>query len=196
MPADPLNVRLKFMSPISHNVMGFSVPSVTNAYLRPYVLNVDGTNNTNRPLTSTSRLYCTDCHNNNQARAFNGTGPNGPHGSTNTHLLISSLSQESGGGGGGNSYALCDRCHNVASLLAASTLHSDHHQGYPCSDCHDPHGVIGGTATNNRGLTNFDTFVVKTTNPYYGIYSTTAGRGTCYLTCHGQNHNPQTYPGG
>lgn len=120
MPPDEYNVRLKFTSTISHNVMGFSVPSTTNGSLRPYMLNIDGTNNTNRPLTTATQIYCTDCHSNNQARSSKGTGPNGPHGSAFAHLLQFFLYQEPvGGGGGGNNatnYALCNKCHNVRTV--------------------------------------------------------------------------------
>jgi hypothetical protein len=33
------------------------------------------------------RILCTDCHNNDNTREFGGTGPNGPHGSKNDHIL-------------------------------------------------------------------------------------------------------------
>ncbi len=104
-PADQYNLRLKFLSTIGHNVMGSSTITTANTSLRPYMLNVDGTNNTSRPLTTSTILYCTDCHNNDQARSSNGTGPNGPHGSAYPHLLQLNLFQDAigGGGGGGDS---------------------------------------------------------------------------------------------
>jgi hypothetical protein len=72
LPADQYNVRLKFLSTIGHNVMGNSVATTANSSLRSFMLNVDGTNNTSRPLTTTTLLYGTDCHNSDQARSSNG----------------------------------------------------------------------------------------------------------------------------
>ncbi|MEQ1947343.1 MAG: cytochrome c3 family protein [Bryobacteraceae bacterium] len=200
-PPDPLNIRLKFMSPISHNVMGYSVPSTPNRYLRPFMLNLDGTNNTNRPMTSTSRIFCTDCHDNNQARSSKGTGPNGAHGSAYQHLLQWFLYQEpSGGASGGanvaNNYALCNKCHVVEgnNSVYSNAMHKNHmDKGTSCSSCHDPHGVIGGTATTSRAMINVDTAVARPAGGNFGYFTTTAGRGGCYMICHGQDHTPKTY---
>ena len=200
-PADQFNIRLKFMSPISHNVMGFSVPTTTNTHLRTFMLNIDGTNNTSRPLTVASLIYCTDCHDNDQARSSKGAGPNGPHGSAYQHLLQFFLYQEPSGGGSGGSnvatnYSMCNKCHVVegTNSLASNGLHSTHlDRGAACTTCHDPHGVIGGTATTNRALMNLDRGVVTASGGFLGYYTTTAGHGGCYLTCHGEGHRPETY---
>jgi hypothetical protein len=194
-PADQYNLRLKFGGTIGHNVAGTSVVTTTNASLRPYMLNVDGvTNNTSRPLTTASVIYCTDCHNNNQARSSAGTGPNGPHGSTFQHLLQLNLLQETAGGvaGGGSGSALCNKCHNTT-LLSGTPHASEHRVG--CTTCHDPHGVIGGNAGANRAMMNFDTGVItkSTTNYGYFYLGTGSGQKGCYLTCHGENHNGRTY---
>jgi predicted CXXCH cytochrome family protein len=201
MPADQYNIRLKFMSPISHNVMGYSVPSVTSAHLRPYMLNVDGTNNTSRPLTMTTVLYCTDCHTNDQARASKGTGPNGTHGSSYSHLLQMNLYQEPTGGasGGANvasNYTMCNKCHIVEGTgsIYQNGLHTNHmDKGSACGSCHDPHGVIGGNAVTNRALINMDRTVIRPAGANQGFYTTTAGHGGCYLICHGESHTPHTY---
>ncbi len=196
-PPDQYNVRLKFMSPISHNVMGFSVPTTTNGSLRTFMLNIDGTNNTNRPLTIASQIYCSDCHANDQARSSKGTGPNGPHGSAFPHLLQFFLYQEpvGGGGGGGNNatnYALCNKCHNITTLRSAE-IHSTHlSEGAACTTCHDPHGVIGGTPATSRAMMNFDTALVRPASGFLGYYYTGTTKG-CYLSCHGETHNPRTY---
>jgi len=194
MPSDQYNVRLQFTSTIGHNVMGYSIVTTSNASLRAYMLNVDGTNNTSRPLTTTSQLYCTDCHNNDQARLFNGTGPNGPHGSIFPHLLQLNLYQEPAGGGSGNSStgrALCNKCHDTSRL---GSPHGDH-GSYGCTTCHDPHGVIGGSAASNRAMMNFDTSIVTKGTTYYGYYYNGSGSGQkgCYLRCHGEGHNPNNY---
>lgn len=196
-PADQYNVRLKFMSSIGHNVMGASVVTTANTSLRTYMLNVDGvTNNTSRPLTTSTRLYCTDCHNSDQARSSNGTGPNGPHGSIYPHLLQLNLYQDPVGGGGGGGLgstgaALCGKCHNLTTVRGISP-HGDNHSNVACTTCHDPHGVIGGTPAANRAMMNFDTGVAAKATTYYGFYYTGAQKG-CYTNCHGENHNPHTY---
>ena len=35
----------------------------------------------------TARILCTDCHNADDNREFGGSGPNGPHGSSFSHIL-------------------------------------------------------------------------------------------------------------
>jgi len=195
-PADQYNLRLKFMSSIGHNVAGASVVTTANTSLRPYMLNVDGvTNNTSRPLSTAARLYCTDCHNNDQARSSNGTGPNGPHGSAFPHLLQLNLFQDAlggggGGGGGTTAGALCNKCHNLTTVRGISP-HGDH-SGVGCTTCHDPHGVIGGTPGANRAMMNFDTGVAAKSTTYFGYYYTGTTKG-CYTSCHGENHNPHNY---
>ena len=198
-PADQYNLRLKFSGTIGHNVAGTNIVTTANGSLRAFMLNVDGvTNNTSRPLTTSSILYCTDCHNNNQARSSNGTGPNGPHGSTFPHLLQLNLYQDPGGGGGGGgggttASALCNKCHNVS--LLSGTPHASEHRGSGCTVCHDPHGVIGGNPGANRAMMNLDTGIISKSTTYFGYFYLGAGSGQkgCYLTCHGENHNGRTY---
>ena len=196
-PADQYNLRLKFTATIGHNVSGTNVVTTANGSLRPFMLNVDGvTNNSNRPLTTSSVLYCTECHHNNQARSSNGTGPNGPHASTFPHLLQFNLFQDAasnGGSSGTTGGALCGKCHNLTAL--SGTPHASEHRGTGCTTCHDPHGVIGGNAGANRAMMNFDTGVVSksTTNFGYFYNSSASGQKGCYITCHGTGHNPKTY---
>ncbi|HMD49188.1 MAG TPA: cytochrome c3 family protein, partial [Bryobacteraceae bacterium] len=196
MPADQYNVRLKFLSTIGHNVMGNAVVTTSNSSLRPFMLNVDGSNNTSRPLSTTTMLYCTDCHNSDQARNSNGSGPNGPHGSIYPHLLQLNLFQDAAGGGGGGgggstSGALCNKCHNLTTVRNESP--HDDHNGVGCTTCHDPHGVIGGSSSANRAMMNFDTGVAAKSTTYFGYFFGVGGRKGCYTTCHGHNHNPETY---
>ncbi len=200
LPPDQYNIRLKFQSTISHNVAGNSVMTTTVSSLLPNMLDVNKVAMLNRPLTRTSPIYCVDCHDNNQARSNNGSGPNGPHGSTFPHLLAFNLYQDNGtqGGGGSTGYDLCGRCHNITTLRNDNRVHSKHLSGdvnAGCTVCHDPHGVIGGNSISNLGMVNFDTAIVKKSSgsTNYGFYFTGTRIG-CYLTCHGENHNPETYP--
>lgn len=188
-PPDQYNLRLKFTSTIGHNVSGTSVVTTPNGSLRLNMLNIDGTINASRPLTTSSVLYCTDCHNSDQARSSNGTGPNGPHGSAFLHLLQLNLLQD-GTGGGGSGTALCNKCHNLT--LLSGTPHASEHRSTGCTTCHDPHGVIGGNAGANRAMVNFDTGVISKGTTYFGYFYTASSKG-CYLTCHGQSHSPKTY---
>jgi predicted CXXCH cytochrome family protein len=190
MPPDQYNVRLQFSSTIGHNVMGNSIATTSVNSLRAYMLNNDGTNNTSRPLTRTSRLYCTDCHNNDQARSANGTGANGPHGSSYPHLLQMYLYQEQSGGSSTNGKALCNKCHDLTLL---NQLHRDHHSSYGCTTCHDPHGVIGGNPVSNRAMINFDTAIVTPGSTYFGYFYNGSSDKGCYLRCHGDGHNPNRY---
>ncbi len=196
-PADQYNLRLKFSSAIGHNVMGLSTVTTSNTTLRPYMLTIAGANDLNHPLTTTTRLYCTDCHTNDQARSSAGTGPNGPHGSSFPHLLQFNLFQDTigggGGGGGTTGAALCNKCHNLTSVARISP-HGDH-QDVGCTTCHDPHGVIGGTPAANRAMMNFDTSIAAKATTYFGYFYMGAGTNQkgCYTTCHGENHNPRTY---
>ncbi len=197
MPPDQYNTRLQFSSTIGHNIMGTSIVTTANTTLRAYMLNIDGvTSNTSRPLTTTSQLYCSDCHNNDQARLFGGTGPNGPHGSINTHILGLGLYQEPAGGGSGNTsagYALCNKCHNLTNIFNLPP--HDPHKSCGCTTCHDPHGVIGGTSGANRAMINFDTAIVSAGTTYFGYFYNGSGSGQkgCYLRCHGESHGPYTY---
>jgi predicted CXXCH cytochrome family protein len=196
LPADQFNVRLQFTSTIGHNVMGTSIVTTSNTTLRSFMLNANGSNNTNRPMTKTSQIYCTDCHDNDQSREFGGTGPNGPHGSSFQHILGLNLYIEPAAGGSGNSAAgraLCNKCHNLTNLNNIAP--HDAHMSYGCTTCHDPHGVIGGTPAANRAMMNFDTAVVSKATANFGYFY--LGPGTnqkgCYLRCHGENHNPYYY---
>jgi hypothetical protein len=132
-----------------------------------------------------------------------GTGPNGPHASIFQHLLERFLYQEPVGGGGGgyvvSNYNLCNKCHNVSGVIyqdVGGFHHSNHMQkGVACTTCHDPHGVINGTATNNFAMINLDTAVPRPYNGALGYFhnGTTLGTRGCYLVCHGENHTPHTY---
>jgi predicted CXXCH cytochrome family protein len=152
------------------------------------------------PLTESSIIGCTDCHNSNSAASGGGSGPEGPHGSTFDPILIDNYvtldnTQESAG-----NYALCYNCHSRTSILndASFREHDKHIRGEdtPCNVCHDPHGVSGtqGNSTNNSNLINFDTSVVSPRgNGDLRFVDNGNFTGTCYLVCHGFDHNNESY---
>jgi hypothetical protein len=95
-------------------------------------------------------------------------------------------------------YALCYKCHSRTIVLSNASCpeHSRHvrDENTSCSICHDVHGISGGTVTNNAHLMNFDKrFVTPSSSGILRWDQTSTGRGRCYLTCHGKNHNPESY---
>ena len=152
------------------------------------------------PLTEQSVIGCVDCHNSNSAGSAGGAGPEGPHGSTFDPILARNYvtldnTRESAG-----NYALCYSCHSRSNILGDNSFreHNKHINGEdaPCNICHDPHGISStqGNATNNTHLINFDTSVVRPRgNGDLRFVDQGDRRGTCYLVCHGKDHNDLNY---
>jgi predicted CXXCH cytochrome family protein len=155
------------------------------------------------PWTLTSVITCTDCHDNDTGpRApAPGTGPPGPHGSSFKHLLAGRYDMDNQNTTeSAATYALCYKCHDRTIVLSnTSCREHDRHvrsENASCSICHDPHGISSaqGTTTNNAHLINFDKrFVTPSSGGVLRWDQTSPGRGRCFLTCHGRNHNPETY---
>ena len=152
------------------------------------------------PWTTSSRVRCTDCHNNNAGpyssgtpSAPTGTGPNGPHGSTIALLLERRYSTGFVANTAAN-HALCYKCHSQTSIAsnASFPFHRYHLQEVsspvPCGACHDPHGIGSTQPGTQRALINFDTSKVSAADSG-GIrwVSTTRTSGACYLVCHMPN---------
>jgi len=161
------------------------------------------------PLSTSSTISCLDCHNNDSV-----TGPNGPHGSTYEPILERQYLTQDPTTESASAYALCYKCHDRSNILGNNSFsrHSLHIQGRggggmgggrnlstPCNVCHDPHGIstTQGNSSNNSKLINFDTSVVSpNSSGLLRFESTGTFSGRCYLSCHGENHNPKSYPGG
>lgn len=156
------------------------------------------------PWTISSRMTCTDCHNNEQGPGAGGTGPRGPHGSAFAPLLERELDTADFIGESPAAYALCYKCHSRDSILADQSFYAvnaaSEKRGHSfhvvdakaaCTTCHDSHGV--GTVPN---LINFNTAYVTASSNGKLEYKTDApgtGTGTCSLTCHGVDHVATTY---
>jgi len=150
------------------------------------------------PLRVGSVITCIDCHNSDSARAFGGSGANGPHGSLHEPLLVRNYETTDFTVESAQSYDLCYGCHSRESILNDESF-SRHRRHIvdlraPCSVCHDAHGIYRGrgNATNNGSLINFDLSVVQPADTPQGrrvVYRDT-GRfsGTCTLTCHDFTH--------
>ena len=78
------------------------------------------------------------------------------------------------------------------------TEHDKHVRGEdtPCNVCHDPHGISStqGNSTNNSHLINFDTSIVSPRgNGDLRFEDQGEFAGTCYLVCHGEDHDNFNY---
>jgi predicted CXXCH cytochrome family protein len=142
-----LNTRLEFdrNNPSYHPVEGTGVnPNVPSLRV---------------PYTTSSVIYCTDCHNND-----NPSGPGGPHGSSYNYLLELNYVTEDNTIENSFNYALCYKCHDSTSILGNESFlnHQTHIQVYnaPCSACHDAHGISStqGNAVNNSNLINWSVY--------------------------------------
>ncbi len=202
---DPLNLVPQFSqtSTSSHPVFHDRSSPLPQPSLLINMLNLNGTAS-NRLVGP--RLFCTDCHNSDDNREFGGTGPNGPHGSTYSHLLERNYQFSQAAVPGGKvtntypspdlspqgPYALCAKCHSLSKILsnASWSLHSEHvsAEGFSCSVCHTAHGMgaISPTISGER-LVNFDVNVVAQNGTAPISYNRAAN--TCTLVCHGEAHN-------
>lgn len=144
------------------------------------------------PWQESSIMYCSDCHNNDQ-NAADGSGPKGPHGSLYAPILGRQLEMGDNVPESSAAYALCYQCHNRTSILGDKSFkaHEKHVSGEDtaCTTCHDPHGVVG-----NTHLINFHAdYVQPSSSGRLEFIDDGDRRGTCYLECHGKDHNPISY---
>ncbi|MBI1336894.1 MAG: hypothetical protein GC164_08020 [Phycisphaera sp.] len=139
--------------------------------------------------TTATVLYCTDCHTTNTPDKGKG-----PHGSAYSPMLGANYSVTDRTPESPQAYALCYKCHSRTSILEDQSFrkHKEHIDGKktPCSVCHDPHGV-----RENTHLINFDRNVVSAASNGQGPTFTDLGnrRGSCTLSCHGENHINESY---
>ena len=181
------NTRLEF------NSSAISFHPVQSAGKNPNVPSLKAGFNTS------SIIYCTDCHNTNSGTTAGGNGPDGPHGSTQSPLLIARYDTADYTNESAQAYALCYRCHDRNSILGDNSFkeHKMHivDERSPCSSCHDSHGIASsqGNTTNNSHLINFDTSIVFPRRGVIEFRDTGTYRGSCTLVCHGERHNRERY---
>jgi hypothetical protein len=202
---DTLDVSVQFghgatsAHPVMRNAANLARPSLLKS-----MWNINSTVQ-GRPMSP--RILCTDCHNNDNSREFGGTGPNGPHGSKNDHILERQYLMSRVGVGAGpgtvivnlnpnpildsspaSPYALCTKCHDLNYINKSDSwrAHGTHIQkGFSCSACHSAHGVpAGSSGVNGSSLVSFDMNVVGSTNNLPVSYN---GQ-TCTLRCHEEAH--------
>jgi len=152
--------------------------------------------------STSSLIYCTDCHGSDQSAKAGGTGANGPHGSAFRYLLLNQyitdtypLAYSDG------NYALCYRCHDQNMLFSATSpfievskalpLHDLHvrQKGVPCFICHDPHGISRSNGATDKGNAHLINFV--TSFSITGSYDSSGTPKSCSVSCH--SANPRFY---
>jgi predicted CXXCH cytochrome family protein len=155
-------------------------------------------------LTSASVITCTDCHSDDVG------GSRGPHGSQYAPILRKQYLTTRGTIESSESYRLCYRCHNRASILGDNSFRKNGagfggHSGHltstglsgtaveaPCSVCHDAHGI-----QDNNALINFDiTAGVNVRTPPAPLFTSSPGHhGSCTLVCHDALGNEVAHDG-
>ncbi len=153
------------------------------------------------PLTTSSVIKCTDCHNNNAGPA-EPAAPVRPVRTDRSTRRCSSASTWSPTtrrkARPPTRSATSATAGPASSATRSFREHNKHIDGErtPCNVCHDPHGISStqGNTVNNSRLINFDTTVVlPSSSGARRFESTGTNAGRCYLTCHGKNHNPLSY---
>jgi hypothetical protein len=201
---DPLNVIPEFSATAtsSHPVTHVRMSALPQPSLLTNMLNQNGTASRLMGV----QIFCTDCHNSDDNREFGGSGPNGPHGSVNSHILEHNYQFSQSASPGGlvtntfpnpdlslnGPYGMCAKCHNLTNVVANASFqqHSNHvsQDGFSCSTCHTSHGMgsVSPSVSGER-LVNFDVNVVGQNNGAPISYNRSSN--TCTLTCHQVAHN-------
>lgn len=183
-----INTRLEFdlANPSFHPVEGIGNNPNVPSLLPPY--------------TESSVIYCTDCHNNDAGSSGGGPGPDGPHGSIYSPILERNYTTLDNTSESPFEYALCYKCHDRDSIRSDDSFeeHDKHVRGEdaPCSACHDPHGISAtqGNFFNNAHLINFDLNIVSPNSSGLLMFEDLGNfSGRCFLSCHGEDHDPKEY---
>ena len=137
-------------------------------------------------------INCTDCHGNDDPG-----GPRGPHGSTVRYILVARYTSTDGAPESATTYALCYRCHDRESILTRSPF-PEHRRHIvevmgSCATCHDGHGSVRNRALIRFGEETNLAGVSPSASGKLAFESSAPGSGSCYLTCHGKNHDPLSY---
>ncbi len=202
---DPLNIIPEFAATAtsSHPVTHDRTSPLPQPSLLLNLLNQNGTASAR---VMGTRIFCTDCHNSDDNREFGGTGPNGPHGSNNSHILERNYQFSQAAAPGGvvtnlfptpdltftGPYAMCAKCHDLTQIVGNTSwpLHSKHvsEEGFSCSVCHTAHGMgANSPSISGERLVNFDANVVGENNGAPIAYN--RGSNSCTLMCHAVAHN-------
>jgi hypothetical protein len=145
-------------------------------------------------------IGCVDCHNNNDWTPT-GNAPRGPHASRYSPILEKEYLRADPTPESYANYEMCYKCHDRSAIINPAPLgfpHDEHvvQQQAPCAVCHDAHG-----SQQSAHLINFmvrdetgKSVVTPSSSGRLEYVSTGPDRGSCYLQCHGADHNPAVYP--
>jgi len=159
--------------------------------------------------SSTSMIYCSDCH----ANSYATTEGAGPHGSPRLHLLNGSADYQTARPDDPNSTGteVCFTCHDAADYVGNSSdtnfrrgnrnLHTRHSDNGSCYLCHDSHG------SEQLHLLNLDLSITGSSNTYllsgydglptnsqtFWQISPDHSEKTCWLVCHNYDHRNRSY---
>lgn len=148
--------------------------------------------------TTSSVIRCGDCHSSQPPGRKEKS--RGPHGSVFEPILAAPYTLADPSGESFQSYALCYSCHSRSALLERGSdfphrLHVVDGRA-SCAVCHDAHGSRRSSALINfmtRGKDG-NPVVTPSGSGRIAFESTGRGRGQCFLTCHGVDHDPIAYP--
>ena len=150
--------------------------------------------------TATSRIGCTDCHNDSDWIAGSNL-PRGPHASRFAPILERDYVTADPAPESVSNYDLCYKCHDRGQFItpqATGFPHAVHvvDQQAPCAVCHDAHGSRQNAHLINLMLRDQNGREVVSPNAAGRIdyVSMGPGGGTCSLACHGAQHDARSYP--
>ncbi len=154
------------------------------------------------PLNRTiSHIYCSDCHGSSISPAAGGAGPSGPHGSSNEGMLALRYEFNPQSSFSSSADNLCFKCHDSGSLFSDESFPHEEHvlkEDTSCINCHDPHGSAVYPHLINFLLTSSfagQAFEITGEGDFNEPTWIDDGqfRGTCYLNCHGEKHDGESY---
>ncbi len=179
------HLEFKVNNPSYHPVEGEGKNTYVISLKEPYVAKKEKAGDV-------SIITCSDCHGSDDS-----SGPRGPHGSNFPGLLKSNYEMDDERPESDYAYALCYKCHDRTSILNNESFpyHAQHIQGEigrqegtSCFTCHDAHG-----SAQYQHLIRFNEDVVSENangELKYDAQGYSARHGSCFLNCHGVEHDP------
>jgi len=128
------------------------------------------------------------------------------HGSDHPGMLLAAYATADGRSYGADKYALCWSCHDEGYIMSENNIFGELHKkhvrekGAPCIICHGVHasfdpgepGLIDLDFAVRSGAYNIQFAGGRDGSSSFWIDSDT-NRGNCFLTCHGEEHEPKGY---